>query len=460
MDFLVLGDIMLDEYGYCDVSRISPEAPVSIAKIKKTEHRLGGAANVAANLAMLGESVSLLGLHGNDQEAKAVKKLIKDFKINDLTLKTNDVTTKKTRLLSNGQQIIRIDSENSSANADLKKQILQYAKKQIRKHKTIVISDYGKSMQFCISELVAYCNSLGKTVMVDPKSKDFSIYKGADLVKPNLKEFCIATGIEKPTKELILSSALKLKKKFNFKSLLVTMGEGGMVYIKDKQNIIFSNAKTEEVFDITGAGDTVLATLCSSQNKGYSMRKSIEYSSKAASVVIKKMGTSFVSWDEIFKKQNANKIHNSIKDLIPIVDDRRAKGKRIVFTNGCFDILHSGHIKCLEESKDEKDFLIVGLNSDRSVRNLKGNKRPINSLHDRMRVLSSLQVVDAVIAFKEKTPINLIKKIKPDVVTKGGDYKKEEVVGYEFLKTYGGIVKIVSLLAGKSTSSIINKTAE
>ena len=196
------------------------------------------------------------------------------------------------------------------------------------------------------------------------------------------------------------------------------------------------------------------------KTKGHSINKSIEYASKAASVVIKKMGTSFVSWNEIFKNQNANKIHNSLKDLIPIVDDKRAKGKRIVFTNGCFDILHSGHIKCLEESKDEKDFLIVGLNSDESVRNLEGNKRPINSLDDRMQVLSSLQVVDAVIAFKENTPINLIKKIKPDVITKGGDYKKEEVVGYEFLKTYGGEVKIVSLLAGKSTSSIINKTAE
>ena len=160
-----------------------------------------------------------------------------------------------------------------------------------------------------------------------------------------------------------------------------------------------------------------------------------------------------------FEKQNLNKIHNSIKDLMPIVNDRRAKGKRIVFTNGCFDILHSGHIKCLEESKDEKDFLIVGLNSDGFVRNLKGNKRPINSLNDRMKVLSSLTVVDAVIAFDEKTPINLIKKIKPDVISKGGDYKKEEVVGYEFLKTYGGEVKIIGLLSGKSTSSIIKKTA-
>ena len=193
--------------------------------------------------------------------------------------------------------------------------------------------------------------------------------------------------------------------------------------------------------------------------KGHSINKSIEYASKAASVVIKKMGTSFVSWNEIFEKQNLNKIHNSIKDLMPIVNDRRAKGKRIVFTNGCFDILHSGHIKCLEESKDEKDFLIVGLNSDGSVRNLKGNKRPINSLNDRMKVLSSLTVVDAVIAFDEKTPINLIKKIKPDVISKGGDYKKEEVVGYEFLKTYGGEVKIIGLLSGKSTSSIIKKTA-
>ena len=460
MDFLVLGDIMLDEYAYCDVSRISPEAPVSIANIKNTEYRLGGAANVAVNLAMLGEGVSLVGLYGNDQDAETIKKLIKDYKINDLTLKGNDVTTKKTRLLSNGQQIIRIDSEDSFLNDDMKKQILSHAKKQIRKHKTIVISDYAKSMQFCIPEIIAYCNSLGKTVMVDPKSKDFSVYKGADLIKPNLKEFCDATGLDNPTKKLILSSALKLKKKFNFKSLLVTMGDEGMVYIRNKKNIIFSISKTEEVYDITGAGDTVLATLCSSQNKGHSVSKSIEYASKAASVVIKKMGTSFVSWNEIFEKQDSKKIHNSLKDLISIVNDKRAKGKRIVFTNGCFDILHSGHIKCLEESKDEKDFLIVGLNSDKSVRKLKGNNRPINSLDDRMKVLSSLQAVDAVIAFEENTPINLIKKIKPDVVSKGGDYKKEQVVGYEFLKTYGGEVKIVSFLSGKSTSTIIKKTAE
>ena len=457
---IVFGDVILDRYISGSVNRVSPEAPVPVLKPLKEEVRLGGAANVALNLSSLGSRATLIGVTGRDKSSIKIKELLKSNSIKNALCKSDNPTISKLRYSAGQQQLIRIDSEEEFTEADWFLSLSNFKKHiKLKKNQVLVISDYEKGTLKNIPLLIKEAKKLNKTILVDPKGDNFSKYKFANIITPNFNEFERVVGkirdegdVKRKGKELIRSLRLS--------ALLITRGSEGMTLLEDKNGkIVRSDFPTEaqDVFDVSGAGDTVIATIAAGLAAGFSLYESIKLANIAAGIVVGKSGTASVNQSEISPLFNKSESYISLQEAKSYSADLHQRGKKIVFTNGCFDILHAGHVEYLEAAKQLGDKLIVGINSDESVRELKGKGRPMNKLVNRAKVIGSLKCVDVVVVFNEKTPIKLIKAIKPKVLVKGGDYKVKEIIGYEEITKLGGKVKTIPLVPGLSTTKIISK---
>ncbi len=465
---LVIGDVMLDRYLIGNVHRISPEAPVPVVLLKHTEDRAGGAANVAANLSGLGLKTHVIGCIGDDVAGKALTTIMSDAGIGVDYLMTSKArpTVSKTRVMSGNQQIVRIDDESARAlSADENQQLLSHVNNALETAPAMVIlSDYAKgvlSAATCES-IIAECKKRNICLIADPKGADYSKYKGAYTLTPNKKEAAEVCGVDINDTETLLKAAKQLKQSLDLDFIAVTRGEEGISLI-DKKEIQHIPATAKKVFDVSGAGDTVIATLAAGLVHGLSPHDALQLANIAAGVVVAKVGTVPVMYAELLKtllnedgQSQMDKICDEAQ-LADMVSHWKEHQQKIVFTNGCFDLLHAGHVTYLEAAKKTGDKLILGLNTDRSVSALKGATRPVVHEGDRARVLAALASVDAVILFDEDTPLKLIHAIRPNVIVKGDDYTEEQVVGGKEVKSWGGSVKLIPLVAGRSTSNIIKK---
>ncbi len=463
-NILVVGDVMLDTYYHGDVKRISPEAPVPVFRKQSERSVLGGAANVAANLVAAEQNVSLLALTGNDSNGKIFFDLLSQQGINtDLIFTDERETTVKTRFLaSNNQQVIRLDIEDTDDLSSEKcAKILSVLSRKIREYDLILISDYLKGL--LTIEFTQGVLQLAKEneipVIIDVKDPSFEKYKGAYLIKPNLKELHDLTGMPVSDDVEIIAASETLRKKCECDYILTTCGARGMVLVgEDKPYFIGSVG--QEVFDVTGAGDTTIAYLAACMVNGFEMEEAVDIANTAAGIQVSKVGTSSVYWDEIrtFLERKKTDIRNKLLSRKTAERLReKYKDRKIVFTNGCFDILHIGHVRYLQEASKLGDILVVGLNADDSVRRLKGPDRPVNNESDRAELLCALEFVDYVVIFDEDTPYDLINVIQPDILVKGGDYAPDEVVGRDIVEDRGGRLVLIPFVDGKSTSNIINK---
>jgi D-beta-D-heptose 7-phosphate kinase/D-beta-D-heptose 1-phosphate adenosyltransferase len=457
---LVFGDIILDRYISGSVDRVSPEAPVPVLKPSNEEIRLGGAANVALNLSSLGSNTTLIGVTGKDESSTQIIDLLKKNNIKKALSKSNHPTISKLRILASQQQLIRIDNEEEFSETDWQSSLSNYRKHiNLKKNKVLIISDYEKGTLKNIPLIIREAKKLKKIILVDPKGDDFSKYKSADIITPNFQEFERVVGKVNSEPE-ITKKGKNLIKSLNLNSLLITRGSEGMTLL-DKRNgkIIREDFPTEarDVFDVSGAGDTVIASIAAGLAGGFSLSESIRLANLAAGIVVGKSGTATVSQAELVPYLGLSESYVSFNEVKVYSRDLHERGIKIVFTNGCFDILHAGHVEYLEAAKELGDKLIVAINTDRSVRKLKGSSRPINTLAHRARVLASLQCIDKVVFFDEDTPIKLIKAIRPDVLVKGGDYKLKDIVGHKEVSQSGGSVVTIPLVKGLSTSKIISK---
>ncbi len=463
-NILVIGDVMLDTYYMGDVKRISPEAPVPVFKKKAERSVLGGAANVAANLVAAGQNVFMMAMVGNDEVGKKLKNIFEEQGINtDLILSFNRHTTEKTRFLaSNNQQVLRLDVEDTDPLSDSDcEQLISMLEKRIGEFDLVLLSDYLKGLlTYNFTQAVIHnANEQDIPVIIDVKDMKSEKYAGATLLKPNLRELRDLTGRRAETEEEIVAASEELRKQRNVSYVLTTCGERGMVLVGDGEPY-FIPAFGREVFDVTGAGDTTIAYLGTCMVNGMNIRESVDIANLAASIQVSKVGTSSVFWSEI-RSRLANQPKAADQKIISgkAINNFRKdhKDQKIVFTNGCFDILHVGHIRYLQEAARLGDVLIVGLNSDASVKRLKGPERPINTGAERAEMLSALGFIDYVAIFEEDTPLELIKKIQPDVLVKGGDYKPDEVVGKKEVEERGGKLILIPFVEGKSTTNIIKK---
>jgi len=461
---LVLGDIMLDRYWDGNTSRISPEAPVPVVKVEQITDRPGGAGNVALNIAALGAGACLGGYTGDDEMADSLEDMLQGAGVNcGFTRVKEHPTITKLRIISRHQQLIRLDFEEhdlSLSGAPLSSDL----ENQLEGCGALVLSDYAKGALEDPGPLIAAARKAGVPVLVDPKGADFSRYRGATLLTPNLHEFEALVGAC-PTESELVSRGEQLMNDLELQALLVTRGEHGMTLLRPGEEELHLPARAREVFDVTGAGDTVIATLASSVAAGASLPEAVVLANIAASIVVGKLGTATVSVPElrraVLQDQGSERGAMSLGQLQIAVADARSHGERVVFTNGCFDIIHAGHVTYLEQARQQGDRLIVAVNSDASVRRLKGKGRPINPDDRRMAVLAGLEAVDWVVCFSDDTPRPLLQALKPDVLVKGGDYKgKEEVVGWEIVEEYGGEVRVLGVVDSVSTTAIVNKIQE
>lgn len=457
---LVVGDVMLDRYWSGKAGRISPEAPVPVVKINDIEDRIGGAGNVALNIARLGGRVTLIGVVGDDEEARIVRQLLeKAGVICELVVEKTIRTICKLRILAQHQQLIRVDFEETPLQFD-HKALTSLIAKHLPEHGVAVFSDYGKGTLKLVQDHIFAAQKHGLKVLVDPKGTDYAPYGSADLITPNLSEFQAVMGVCK-TEEELLSQGRELMTRLNIPNLLVTRGEAGMTLIQHDTDYSIA-AQAKDVFDVTGAGDTVIAVLSACLGIGMAWRDAVYLGNLAGGIVVGKLGTSTVSTEELSRAMHGDKNSTygivSEDELASIVAKAKANGEKIIMTNGCFDLLHVGHVTYLEQAKALGDRLCVAVNSDESVKILKGENRPINGIQERMAVLAALGCVDWVVPFSEETPERLYCKILPDVLVKGGDYLPEQVAGGECVVNAGGEVKILAFVEGQSTTNILKKT--
>ena len=454
----VMGDVMLDRYLFGLTDRVSPEAPVPIVSINETDERPGGAANVALNLSKIGVQTSLFGVIGGDAEGELLENLLTAENIKCNLKKIKDLnTTTKTRIQSRGQQLIRFDKDSSIE----KEQSFEIeVNKNLSGIDAVIISDYAKGVTSAIADIINVCHANDILMLVDPKGLDFGKYAGVDILTPNQAEFEAIVG-KCDSDELLVEKALEMIKDLNLKALLITRSNKGMLLVRSDGAHNFLDTKARDVFDVTGAGDTVIAIFAAALATGVDILNAAKLANLAAGVVVGKIGAAYVNQRELqnqlSKSSGFNQGVQSLAQLEKLINLSRRNSEKIIMTNGCFDILHAGHIAYLEEAKALGDKLIVAVNDDNSVRQLKGSKRPINSLDDRMRVLSGLTSVDWVISFSEDTPINLVEILQPDLLVKGGDYQIDEVIGGKEVIKNGGDVKILSFKKGFSSTSIIEK---
>lgn len=456
---LVVGDVMLDRYWYGGTSRISPEAPVPVVKVTRTEDRPGGAANVALNIAALGAQALLIGVTGKDEAAAALAEQLHSVGVQTYFQQIDgQPTIVKLRAMSRQQQLLRMDFEESFAvdAAALQRQV----ERRLDGVRVMVLSDYGKGSLVNHQQLIKAARARGVAVLADPKGTDFSIYRGATLLTPNQAEFEAVAGPCADEQQL-LERGLAMLQELDLKALLVTRGEQGMTLIRSDQPAVHLPARAREVFDVTGAGDTVISTLATALAAGQELPEAMHLANVAAGIVVGKLGTATVSAPELRRAVQGELRHGrgmlGLQQLQAAVADAKARGERVVFTNGCFDILHAGHVHYLEQARELGDRLIVATNDDASVTALKGPGRPINSVERRMAVLAGLGAVDWVTSFSEDTPIPLLELLQPDVLVKGGDYGVDAVVGGDIVRAYGGEVRVLGLVENSSTTAIVEK---
>ena len=456
---VVAGDVMLDQYLFGATNRISPEAPVPVVHVETTDDRPGGAANVAVNLAALGAITRLLGVVGRDAAGEALAGILAGRGIDcRFSVIEGRPTITKTRVQSRGQQLIRLDREDTRVLAGT--ELPQLLAAAIEAANVVVLSDYAKGALTDVGELIATCRKAGVPVLIDPKGRDFGKYRGATLLTPNQSEFEAVAGVCGTDLELVEKGRMMLAD-LHLDALLVTRSEKGMLLLEQDEEPLFLSTQAREVFDVTGAGDTVIATLAGALASGQSLASAAALANVAAGLVVRKIGVATVAPSEIrvalhSRGEGGGGLVDAA-ELQPMVAEARGRNERIVMTNGCFDILHAGHVAYLEEAKSLGDRLIVAVNEDDSVRRLKGEGRPVNPLEDRMRVLAGLAAVDWVVPFSEDTPENLIAAVLPDVLVKGGDYRPEEIAGGRAVLENGGEVRVLSFQDGRSTSRIIER---
>ncbi|MAI29945.1 MAG: bifunctional heptose 7-phosphate kinase/heptose 1-phosphate adenyltransferase [Rickettsiales bacterium] len=461
-EILCLGDIILDTYCEGLVERISPEAPIPILKVESDKKKdLGGSGNVARNITAAGNKCHLISIVGNDSNAKILRELCKKTK--DLTFELivdkTRCTTKKQRFVSDNQQILRVDSESKVYISNkIEDNIFDRFLKKIKHVNVVIISDYKKGMltKSLLKKVIRTCRAKKKIVIIDPKDKDLSIYAKANIITPNQKELFEAV---EPDLSVSDYSVEKLSKKiiklYGFETVITTRSSDGISVVTKNSKIFHLPSKAKEVFDVSGAGDTVVSYIASGIVRKLSLTESVKQANEAAGVAVGRFGTTRVFREEIENRINKNSKICKLNQLIEQIKMNRYK--RIGFTNGCFDLIHQGHIDYLKKSSEKCDFFILALNSDSSVKKIKGLSRPIISQSERSEILAHYDFIDRIIIFNEKTPLNIIKKIKPQFLFKGDDYKISQVVGAKEIKDWGGKVILIKCMKGKSTSKIIER---
>jgi len=456
---LVIGDLMLDRYWHGSTSRISPEAPVPVVHVNDDEQRAGGAGNVALNIAALGGKVSVMGFVGQDEPAESLKLLLQDAGVLCLFEALNDYPTiTKLRVMSRHQQLIRLDFEDGF-HAVNNEQLLHQYHAEMMQADTIVLSDYGKGTLNPIEPFIDLAKKLNKPVLIDPKGSDFTKYKQATLITPNLTEFEAVVGQCKDQQQLV-EKGMNLLDEMDFSALLVTQGEQGMTLLTKDEAPLHLPTHAREVFDVTGAGDTVISVLAASLAAKKSLAESTILANMGAGIVVGKIGTATVNTEELSYALQGQRAHHrgvgSLEIIKQAMQAAKAEGEKIVLTNGCFDILHPGHVRYMQQAKALGDRLIILVNSDASVKRLKGPERPLNDLQYRMEMLAALECVDWVLPFEGDTPKDEIDYLLPDILAKGGDYTDvTSIAGHESVLANGGEVKMLSLFEGHSTTSII-----
>ena len=460
---LIAGDLILDSYVRGTVSRISPEAPIPILEVTAEDDRLGGAGNVAANVASMGGRADVVGFMGDDAAGRLLASMLADGGITDSLVEVpGRRTTRKTRHMARIHQILRVDNEvrgpaPEAAAAALRSTLAE----RIPKSAFLVLSDYGKGTldDHTIQAAIEAARTAGVGVLVDPSGADYARYQGATLMTPNRDEAARGAGMALESMEAVSEAASRLIEAAGLREIVITLGKEG-VFVRTRagdETVIPTQARA--VFDVSGAGDTVAGVLALGLGSGLDLEASVGLANAAAGVVVGKPGTATVTREEVAGFAHQAKVGRILDDvsLDPVVIRLKAEGKRIVFTNGCFDILHAGHVQYLAAARAYGDVLIVGVNDDASVRRLKGEGRPVNSLEDRLAVLSGLECVDHMVAFAQDTPAELIERVAPDVLAKGEDWRDKEVVGASWVEDHGGQVVLVELAEGRSTTGIIER---
>lgn len=459
---VVAGDVMLDRYLFGFTDRISPEAPVPVVHVQETDDRAGGAANVAVNLASLGVTTQLVGVVGKDDAADSLQAILKNRGIQCNFHRVDDrPTITKTRVQSRGQQLIRLDRENTAAMPG--DAVVSVLRKSIKGAGAVVLSDYGKGALSSVTTMIDVCRDAKIPVLVDPKGTDFSKYRGATLITPNQAEFEVVAGACSSDDELVQRARAMLDD-LDLNALLVTRSEKGMLLLESDMAPVFLSTQAREVYDVTGAGDTVIAMLAGALASGASLASAAALANIAAGLVVRKIGVATVTPGEIrvslHQRGQGGRGLVGLDELKLMVAESRDRSERVIMTNGCFDVLHAGHVSYLEEAKSLGDRLIVAVNDDESVRRLKGESRPINALEDRLLVLAGLAAVDWVVPFSDDTPAALIAAVLPDVLVKGGDYDPNEIAGAKDVLQNGGEVRILAFRDGHSSSRIIDKLSD
>lgn len=464
---LVVGDLMLDEYIWGKVERISPEAPVQVVDVRRDDLRLGGAGNVINNLVALGAAVRVVSVLGDDADARLLLQQLGELGVETtgVVLAPGRVTSRKTRVLASNQQIVRIDRETrATITADHERVLVGHIRAALSDCRVILVSDYLKGVlsEGLLQEIIRCGRTAGVPVVVDPKGDDYRKYRGASVLTPNRKEAQTASGVMIQDEASLCLAGRTLCESLALDALVLTRSEEGMSLFYRGGREIHMPTEAREVFDVSGAGDTVLSVIGLGLATGLSLEEAARISNIAAGIVVGKVGTSTVAPGEILEsvgrrhKDSDLKIHDC-RMLAKILDERRARGEQIVFTNGCFDLLHVGHVKYLQAARKLGDLLVLGLNSDASIRRLKGEKRPLIGQEERAHILAALDCIDYVVVFDEDTPLDLISSLRPDILVKGGDYTPEGVVGKDLVESWGGRVELIQFVDGKSTTNIIEK---
>ncbi len=470
----VIGDVMLDRYIYGGVDRVSPEAPIPVMRVEREQVMLGGAGNVARNLSALGATTTLVGVIGDDGDGAAIVAAVEALPrvSSGLVVESGRVTTLKTRFVAGGQQLLRADRETSRApSAAASTELMHAIERALDGASVVVLSDYAKGVlgEATLRRVMELARGRHKKVIVDPRGSDYGVYRGASVVTPNRRELEQASGATLPkgageeNERAIEQAARRVLLESGIEAMLVTLSEQGMTLVQQQARPIHLSAQAREVFDVSGAGDTVVAVLAASLGAGASLAEAAELANTVAGIVVGKVGTAVAYPDEILHQLHAQDVMGgeakvlSLDAALDRVAGWRRKGQRIGFTNGCFDLLHPGHVSLLGQSRAACDRLVVGLNSDASVKRLKGPDRPVQGEAARALVLGSLQSVDLVVIFGEDTPLALIEAIRPDVLVKGADYTVETVVGADIVQAYGGKVVLAELVPGQSTSATIKR---
>jgi len=461
---LVIGDLMLDRYVWGNVARISPEAPVPIVRAVLQNERPGGAANVAMNIIGLGGKATLFGFVGEDADGATLEKHLREAGINSrMTIVPGHPTTTKLRVLCGKQQMLRLDMEETDGYpADVHRVLIEQIESAMPSADAVVLSDYAKGVltEDVCQQVIRAARRGGIPVLVDPKHRSFARYRGATTICPNLVELSVVTGIEMQDLDALLAAGQKLTKELGLDCLTATLSEKGIAVIRENTKFLAPTV-ARQVFDVSGAGDTVIATLALAIASGLEMETAVQIANVAAGIAVSKVGTVPVNKDELLMNLMSDIALSAQEKVLSLEQLRvrtsvwRSSGQSIVFTNGCFDLLHVGHIALLEDARREGDRLIVAINSDASVRGLKGASRPIMGERERSRILAALTAVDAVVVFEDPTPLGIIEVLRPDVIVKGGDYTEETVVGAKEVHSWGGRVKIVPTIKGFSTTELI-----